>query len=182
MSTTQGLVREHQLILEYVGLMERYARLNLQHRDLTILIDQAQNFINFIEEFADTFHHAKEENILFHYLDMPGVLTHCNPVRQMLNEHNQAGGYVHNMKDALNGRHLDELADNFLHYAHLLREHIFKEDHILYPMAEKSLSDAFKAEISAAFLETETRLGSAAIWEKYQALRFDLEKTLATHV
>lgn len=65
--------------------MERCAKLNLQQPYLQTLFDQTGFFINFIHEFADRFHHAKEENILFRYLGMPGVLTHCNPVPQMLN-------------------------------------------------------------------------------------------------
>lgn len=179
MSATAGLMQEHQLILKYVDLIERCASLNLQNPDLQILFDQAGCFIDFIHEFADSFHHAKEENILFRYLEIPGVLTHCNPVPQMLNEHEQARSYVVNMEYALKSKNLHDLADKAQHYADLLQMHIFKEDTILYPMAEQGLSDELKASISKEYAETEVRLQSPAIWEKYEALRIKLENDLA---
>lgn len=178
MSATAGLMKEHQLILKYVDLMERCARLNLQQSELQILFDQAESFINFIREFADSFHHAKEENILFRYLETPGVLTHCNPVPQMLFEHEQARNYVVNMETALKNKNLHDLADNAQDYAGLLRMHIYKEDNILYPMAEQGLSDDLKASISNAYAEAEDRLDSPFMWEKYEALQLKLENNL----
>jgi hemerythrin-like domain-containing protein len=181
MSATAGLIQEHQLILKYVDLMERCASLNLQNPDLQILFDQSEFFIDFIHEFADTFHHAKEENILFRYLDIPGVLTHCNPIPQMSHEHEQARGYVRNMENALRSKNLHDLAENAQHYACLLKMHIYKEDNILYPMAEQGLSDELKASISKEYAETEARLNSPAIWEKYEALRIKLENNLTEY-
>jgi hemerythrin-like domain-containing protein len=182
MSATAGLMKEHQLILKYVDLMERCAKLNGQNPNGSILFDQAGCFIDFIHEFADRFHHAKEENILFRYLGMPGVLTHCNPVPQMLHEHEQARGFVRNMEDALKRENLHDLAENVQHYAGLLKMHIYKEDNILYPMAEQGLSDELEAAISKEYAETETRLDSTAIWEKYEALRIKLENDLNARV
>jgi len=68
-----------------IDLMERCAKLKLQQPYLQTLFDQTGFFINFIHEFADRFHHAKEEHILFRYLGTPSVLRHCNPVPQMMN-------------------------------------------------------------------------------------------------
>lgn len=178
MSATTDLMQEHQLILKYVDLMERYAHLNLQKPDSFIMFDKAGAFIDFIHEFADTFHHAKEENSLFRYLVTPGVLIHCNPVPQMLSEHEQARSYVHNMENALENKNLQTLIHNTKQYANLLREHIFKEDNILYPMAEQRLSDELKATLLQEYEETEARLDSPTIWKKYETLLAELEKHL----
>jgi hemerythrin-like domain-containing protein len=177
-SATAGLMQEHQLILKYIDLMERCTKLNLQKPDLQILFDQTGFFIDFIHEFADRFHHAKEENILFRYLGTPGVLTHCNPVPQMINEHAQARCFVRNMEEALRTKNLHDLAESAQHYAGLLKMHIYKEDNILYPMAEQGLSDELKASISRDYAETEAELDSPAIWNKYEALRIKLENDL----
>lgn len=181
MSAISGLMKEHQLILKYVDLMDRYAKLNLQNPILHILFDQAGFMIDFIHEFADTFHHAKEENILFRYLETPGVLTHCNPVPQMLFEHEQARGYVVNMESALKNKNLFDLADNAQDYAGLLKMHIYKEDTILYPMAEQGLSNDLKASILKEYSETEARSDSPVMWKKYEALRLKLENDLNAH-
>ena len=101
MVTTENLIKEHQLILSYVDLMERYAEFSLKNPQHSMLLEKAHYFIAFIHEFADDFHHAKEEHILFRYLEAPGVLTHCNPIPQMLNEHGKARELVRNMEQAL---------------------------------------------------------------------------------
>ena len=101
MIATENLMKEHQLILNYVDLMERYVETNSKNSNTTILLENANFFIKFIHEFADHFHHAKEENILFRYLEIPGVLTHCNPVPQMMLEHEKARDFVRNMENAI---------------------------------------------------------------------------------
>jgi hemerythrin-like domain-containing protein len=180
-SATAGLMQEHQLILKYADLMERCTKLNLQKPDLQTLFDQTGFFIDFIHEFADRFHHAKEENILFRYLGTHGVLTHCNPVPQMMNEHEQARGFVRNMEKALRSKNLHDLAESTQHYAGLLKMHIYKEDNILYPMAEQGLSDELKASISREYAKIEAELDSPAIWEKYEALWIKLENDLTEY-
>ncbi len=87
MLATENLMKEHQLILKYIDLMERYMEISLNTHQNFILFEKAHYFTAFIHEFADDFHHAKEEIILFRYLEVPCVLAHCNPIPQMLNEH-----------------------------------------------------------------------------------------------
>jgi len=175
MLATENLMKEHQLILKYVDLMERYAAFSLKHPDTPPLLEKASCFIGFIHEFADHFHHAKEEDILFRYLAVPGVLTHCNPVPQMLMEHEKARGYVRNMEQALHEKSLTALADNAIQYARLLTEHIYKEDNILYPMGEAGLSDEAKTALIKEYVQTDERLDSQAILGKYQTLYMELE-------
>lgn len=179
MSVTEDLMKEHQLILKYVDLMERYAEFSLKHSGAPILLEKAACFIEFIQEFADHFHHAKEEDILFRYLQEPGVLTHCNPVPQMLMEHEQARDYVRNMEQALQANALSALADNAVQYARLLKEHIYKEDNILYPMGEDGLSDQAKTTLLKEFSQADEQLDSRAIWNKYEMSATELKSRLA---
>lgn len=179
MLVTENLMKEHQLILKYIDLMERYVEFTLKHPGTSVLLDKASDFIEFIHEFADRFHHAKEEDILFRYLEVPGVLTHCNPVPQMLMEHGKGREYVHNMEQALQTNALNMLVSNAAQYAQLLKEHIYKEDNILYPMGENGLSDQAKTALLKEYAETEQRLDSRAMWDKYENLYRELELALA---
>jgi hemerythrin-like domain-containing protein len=175
MLATENLMKEHQLILKYVDLMERYVEFSLKRPDTPVLLEKAAGFINFIHEFADHFHHAKEEDILFRYLGVPGVLTHCNPVPQMLMEHDKARELLKNMGQAVQAKELKQLADNAAQYARLLKEHIYKEDNILYPMGEAGLSDEAKTALLKECAQTDERLDSRAIWDKYKTLCTELE-------
>ncbi len=101
-------------------------------------IDFFEKVIDFIKNYADKFHHAKEEDILFKELCKDSVQgnLHCNPVEQMLYEHNIGRNFVKGMKDGLIEKDKRKLVENSLGYVQLIREHIFKEDNILYPMAD----------------------------------------------
>jgi len=178
MLATEHLMKEHQLILKYVALLERYVELGSKNSEPSLLFEKAPVFIQFIHEFADEFHHAKEENILFRYLEQPGVLSHCNPIPQMLNEHGKARELVLNMENALLSNDIDKLEVNGVQYARLLKEHIYKEDNILYPMGERGLSDTAKSSLLKEYAETDERLDSQSIWCKYEALAADLESQL----
>ena len=60
---TSALVEEHRLILAMIGLLEKNARLTLagEFTDWQFYLDG----VDFIRNYADRFHHAKEEDGLF---------------------------------------------------------------------------------------------------------------------
>ncbi|MBI5332258.1 MAG: hemerythrin domain-containing protein [Candidatus Aenigmarchaeota archaeon] len=109
------------------------------------------NTIGFIREYADRFHHTKEEDILFKEFNKFSENAHCNPVEQMLYEHDLGRGFVKGMETALKNEDKADLVKNALGYAQLLKEHIYKEDNILYPMTEEILSARIKNQIQKKF-------------------------------
>ncbi len=181
MLATEHLMKEHQLILKYVDLMERSVELSSKSGHTALLFEKTPFFIEFIHEFADKFHHAKEENILFRYLEEMGVLTHCNPIPQMLNEHGKARKLVLDMENALLTNDKDKLESNSAQYARLLKEHIYKEDNILYPMGERGLSDTAKSSLLKEYTETDQRFDNQSIWSKYEALAVDIDRQLSAY-
>ena len=78
------------------------------------------------------------------------------------------------MEDALLKNDVTGLVTAMQQYARLLKEHIFKEDNILYPMAERGLSDSAKTALLNEYADTEQRLNSAEIWQRYQHLYTEL--------
>ncbi len=178
MQVTHELMNEHQLILKYLDLMERYIEFSQTNRDENLLLEKAQDFISFIQRFADTYHHAKEEYILFRYLEAPGVLTHCNPLPIMLSDHEQGRNYVQNMKDALENNNLDNLCENMSAFSQHLKHHIFKEDNVLYPMAENGLSDDDKIALDNEYKQAEEKLNKQALWNEYEEKYSELEDCL----
>ena len=82
------------------------------------------------------------------------------------------------MHQAVIDKDLHSLAHNAQQYGNLLKEHIYKEDNILYPMAEQALSDEMKTELIKEYAETEAEFDSVTIWRKYQSLLIELENGL----
>jgi hemerythrin-like domain-containing protein len=88
---TNALVTEHRLILRMIALLERNAPLTADgsYTNWQFYLDG----VDFIRNFADRFHHAKEEDVLFEAL----VKTACpenSPIAAMLMEHDQGRAFV----------------------------------------------------------------------------------------
>ena len=152
---TQVLVDEHQLILRMIGLLEKNAPETMAGRYLNwqFYLDG----IDFIRNYADRFHHAKEEDVLFTALVDNGMPKENSPVAAMLLEHDQGRGYVRSMDAAVQEAQAGRtdacrlIAANALAYAALLRDHIDKEDTILYPLAERVIPETMRAAIQEGY-------------------------------
>ena len=114
--------------------------------------------IEFIKDYADNFHHSKEENILFIELSKDEVQMHCNPIPQMLHEHDLGRNFIKELENGVEENDKDKIIENARAYAQLLQEHISKEDNILYPMADELLSSNIKNNIFKKFQEVEQKL------------------------
>ncbi len=122
--------------------------------------------VEFIKNYADKFHHAEEEDVLFPSLGGDGVEMHCDPTKQMLYEHNLGREYVKGIDAGLGEDNKAKIINNSLKYAELLKDHIYKEDNILYPMADEALSEKQQKEILEKFQLAEKKFDAKTI-EKY---------------
>lgn len=138
MKPTTILIEEHKNILKVIDVLNE--KCNLTESKKTIDRDFFKNAIDFIRNYADKFHHAKEEDLLFKELCSDDVEMHCNPTEQMRYEHELGRGFVKGMIEALEKSDIKKLTENAREYCALLRDHIYKEDNILYPMADEVLN------------------------------------------
>lgn len=149
MSATTVLRREHDHILSMIACL-RAACAEMQ---ATGRFD-AETFrtgIDFIRGYADAWHHAKEEELLFPALAEEGMPSDGGPVAVMLHEHGigrtHAKRIASHLDDAVAG---DEAAQtavlrSTLAYAELLTGHIGKENGILFNMADQILTPETQA-------------------------------------
>lgn len=142
---TNALSIEHQNILKVIDLvLNECAELNDGKEPKKVFFSEV---INFIKNYADGYHHAKEEEILFKAMLQDQYGMHCNPIPVMLMEHDEGRNYVKGMENALLSGNKEELIENAKGYCFLLQQHIHKEDNILYPMAEDSVNELLKQEV-----------------------------------
>ncbi len=115
--------------------------------------------IDFIRNYADKLHHAKEEDILFREFTKAAEegCSHCNPVEQMLYEHDLGRNFVKEVEEGIKKDNKERVIEGARGYSHLIREHIFKEDNILYPMADDVFSEKTKKEILNKFKSIENK-------------------------
>jgi hemerythrin-like domain-containing protein len=156
---TQALIDEHQLILRMLAVLERNALCTArgEYANYGFSLDA----VDFIRNYADRFHHAKEEDILFEALVANGMPKANSPVAAMLMEHDQGRAFVRAMEEAavaaLAGTPGQDpiIAENALGYLELLKEHIGKEDGILYPLAERLIPEGMRDAIVAGYKAAE---------------------------
>ena len=89
-NVTQVMTDEHQLILRMIALVEQntLAMERGSFRNWQFFLDA----VDFIRNYADGFHHAKEEDVLFIELVKNGMPEKNSPIEAMLIEHDTAFG------------------------------------------------------------------------------------------
>ena len=180
-NVTQVMTEEHRLILRMIELVEKNTALMEQgvFRNWTFFLDA----VDFIRTYADRYHHAKEEDVLFVELVNNGMPEKQSPIEAMHIEHEQGRAFVRALEDAaekaLNGEpgQIPVIAENAKGYAALLRGHIDKEDTILYPLSERILPEAVRPRMLEAYTRADRK--APGLEDKYRRLVENYEQQAA---
>ena len=176
------LAEEHALILRAVELLERgLARLEAG-------TSRGGPFfaalVGFFQAFADRYHHGKEEDILFPF--MVAELNYpqkSGPVAVLSSDHTagraasapwptRSLGWRWSLRQRL------ELLEDGLVYAALLRAHIDREDHKVFPTVEDFLGPDERAGLGAAFARFESAEGGQRTAAHYADVVGGLERDM----
>ena len=149
-SAVSILAGEHQVILQVLASVEAMAR---QCATGNLPAADARDALEILRTFADKCHHGKEEDILFPVLESlaPGF----GPTQVMRLEHVEGRALIRAMGTAVDNLHAGDFARAAIGYVALLRQHIEKEDGILFPMAQTMLSPEQDAAILDAYRHLE---------------------------
>ena len=155
---TAILREEHETILKILGATEEAAR--RIHSGGSVYPETLNGLIEFFRLFADVCHHGKEEELLFPFLEKRGMPRAGGPIGVMLHEHEEGRALVRNMAEAADACNWGEDSQKqFAHaarrYSELLRQHIAKENDILFVMAEKMLTAEEQEKLAADFEKVE---------------------------
>ena len=126
---------------------------------------QVGRLVQYLNEYVDQCHNQKEELHLFPRLEQAGVPRHAGPLGVMLQEHEKAREILSRLvplgtavASGDRGR-LTELRAAFDEYAALCKDHFWKENDILYPLAQRVLGDRDAAAIVRGIEEVEAAAG-----------------------
>lgn len=176
---TEQLMAEHDVIERYLEVLEvALARLETG-RDVPekVFLGEA----DFFRSFVDLCHHAKEESLLFPKFQERGIPSQGGPVGQMLSEHEEGRGLVRAFAEAAErvGSHDPKAQLELIRagraYASLLKEHISKENSILYPMGSRLLNPEDEAWLFEAFERLEAERIGEGVHEGFHRLLEELE-------
>ncbi len=131
-----------------------------------------QQGIDFIRSYADKFHHAKEEEILFKYFD-----ENLDILKSMLEDHTKARGHVRALVEAVEKREKKRIIEHLNAYRELLTEHIKKEDEILYPWMDRGLTMKQVGELFSRFDEVDETSGNG-VTERCRRFIIEVEEKI----
>ena len=165
-------MEEHEVILSVITAMERKAMDETTDGELNQCFWYSA--IDFIQNFTDRHHLRKEEDLLFPALVEAGFSEQEGPVAVMRQEHQQGRELVQRLRAALEAGDLPGVTRAAGGYALLLREHIQKENMVLFNMARHALSQEKVEELLLGFQRLEKEDGGLVVHRNY----VDLAKKL----
>ncbi len=137
MKSIDSLLQDHRIMLRMLYVAEAMAVQSENGEDVDP--SDIRDLIHFLRDFADEYHHVKEERALFPAL-LAGVAAASDPVRLLCFEHDQERSLAEGLEDAL----LTRSGPDFVYYVnrlvHIVSNHMYKEETILFPAAEKTLT------------------------------------------
>jgi hemerythrin-like domain-containing protein len=182
MEATDILMNEHRVIERVLLALETAAQRAEQGQDVRpgFFLEGA----DFVKGFADGCHHQKEEGVLFKEMVAAGMPQNAGPVGMMLLEHEEGRNYTRAMREAAGKWQAGDTGARpaviaaARGYADLLRQHIQKEDGILYPMAHQVIPPKVQARLVADFEQVEHEETGPGVHEKYLALAEKLQEEM----
>lgn len=148
------LMDDHRLIEKVLAALDNRLATSAPGEFPGDFVEQA---LDFLVNFADGSHHYKEEEALFPALAERGVPVEGGPIGMMLYEHTIGRKCLAGIREHLpSARSGDEEAQARLRnyateYTGLLRNHIWKEDNILFKMAAQALDTAAREKMAGEF-------------------------------
>lgn len=152
MDALQSLATDHRLIGRALDAFEGYVGcvetgLAVDHFDL-------QRFVAFFEDFADLYHHGKEEALVFPALVTAGLGWDDEPLRRVRRDHDQEHDLLRSLSysglqgeawsEEFQGRFLS-IAKEFIAFQ---RNHMRFENADVFPQVERLLSEQARLELT----------------------------------
>lgn len=178
---TNTLENEHRTIHRVVAAMSALAD-ELEHGS-EAKPDTFRDLVSFLRVFVDQCHHAKEDQWLFPLLESKGIPSGGCPIGALQHEHERGRALAAQLADAVESYAVQGSATNPLligtlrSLVELYPGHIWKEDYLLLPMADKVLSGEDQRKLAEAFERVEEQVG-AGTHERMEAFPASLERAI----
>jgi hemerythrin-like domain-containing protein len=177
---TEILSREHRVIEQVLHCLEEMVRRAKSAGRLDGTA--AHEAVAFLRNFADHCHHGKEEDHLFPALEAAGFARQGGPTGVMLHEHELGRAHLRGIDENIEAAAAGDAAalGRFVSHAEaylaVLREHIYKEDHVLFPLAERTLGEEEQQRLLEEFRRVEAEEMGVGTHERYLHVAQELAK------
>jgi len=185
LNATDVLSNEHRAIELVLTYMEISADRIAAGRSMDT--QTLEKCLEFVQVFADRCHHGKEEDVLFPLLEARGIPREGGPIGAMLSDHDAGRRFIAAARENLERFKAGDdsarqpLAEALRGYVSLLRNHIAKEDNVLFAMAHNVLTPEDNEQLIREFDCIEEEKIGPGVHEEYHKWLDELaEKLKAT--
>ena len=175
----ESLEREHRNIKKIVKVMSILVDELTENRKVDD--DILRDLCRFLRIYSNQCHHGKEESCLFPALETYGVPEEGCPLGALRHEHERSRALTQALVEATTRYSVDPHSGGQA-LTEVLREltgfypaHIWKEEYLLFPLAEKVLSAGDHERLLKEFADVESGIYPHA-HESYEQLAGDLEE------
>ena len=123
-------------------------------------------FFDYVNNYVDRCHNQKEERHLFPLIEQRGIPRQSGPLSIMLLEHEAARGLLAKLEPLVlayaagDATKLEALRATFGEYVALCKDHYWKENDVLFPMAARVMSEADGEAVVRGIGQVEAALGA----------------------
>ncbi len=181
MEPLEILRNEHGLIRQYLdNLQLAVAKLEDDVHPPKEFFEQA---VEFARTFADSFHHLKEEHIMFVRLAQRKEGALDGEIEALRHQHEGARNYIATIAESIDGYAegkpipTSRLLESTAAYVALLRNHIHKEDHVFFPLVGELLTEEEHAALKVEFARAAEKAGEDA-FERHHKMVVDMGSML----
>ncbi len=153
------LYDEHEIIVNAIDVAKQMKPLLEKNTELyeTML----RKLILFFRNYADKYHHFKEEEILFPEMNRRNELLEDGVIKEMLENHADFREMIGDIEKNLNDHNYAKANEILVKYTEALLDHIAVENDEVFQMAESIFDNAELEKIGFRFMDCDRDLGEA---------------------
>ncbi|MBZ0203720.1 MAG: hemerythrin domain-containing protein [Ignavibacteria bacterium] len=155
--TLAVLYSEHEIIKSVIEFRERIS--SLSKSDPQKYKNIINELVNFFRNYADKFHHYKEEKLLFPLMCEKNEMLQESIVSEMLENHQDFRKLVNSIETEVNSDNFGESVSLLSKYTEMLLDHIAVEDDELFQIAETLFDDNELEKLYFDFQDIDRELG-----------------------
>ena len=155
MTPTENLINEHKEINELLNILSKISD-KIKSKDVFYTND-VEEIVDYLILLINKSHHGKEDGVFYPELMQSGISKEIAPLSIINYEHTLSRRYLKEIVSCVvnckigNDFSGEMLAESITNYVVVIKNHIKREEEIVFPMAEKLLSVDKKNEIAKKF-------------------------------
>ncbi len=171
----ETLYEEHNIIIDAINIAYDLRKI-IDNSDL--YEEQANSLIMFFKEFADKYHHQKEETVLFPQMIKANELLESGVVQEMYENHEDFRKLINEIEKSIKNKDFENAQEKLEQYIGALTDHIAVENEEVFEIAQTLFNENDLEKIYYKFKDIDSEFGEKdknLLQEQLNKIRINLK-------